>query len=215
MNKIYFLYAIIGLISLISCDNDSTEYPIEYISHSIVDNSIKVYTKDGEISSDPIGKDFIERHKADLTQVDIKSHEGKMKATYTSSATVEIDFENDTGKREVHQEADLIYWEDQEISIRPYSYGFDHQNFLSHKPLYYIESDLPASTGLSKNTQLKHCYYLKSSHGKLNFPLLEFLHKHSEGYYYFYGNNEFNTAAKSDLTATDTIIVQQNWLEFY
>lgn len=200
------------LLTHTACENDSNDYPIEYTSHEIVVNNIKVYTKDGDISDNPAGKDFIERHKNDLDQFDDKIYEGKITANYTSSSSVELTFENKTETRKVHQDAELIYWEAKEISTVPSS----KNPFVLHKPLYNIESDLPASAGFTKKTEFKHCFYLKSDNDKLKFPIINIIYKYNNGYVYYSGlNNEFNKEVLTDFTATDTILVNQAWLELY
>ncbi|MGZ2371394.1 hypothetical protein ACXR6G_16565 [Ancylomarina sp. YFZ004] len=214
MNKTHIIFAITTLLSLISCDKETSEYPREYTSHSIVDITIKVYTKDGDISSNPIGKDFIERHKDIISKLDTKKFAGQMKATYTSDSNVDIAFENYTGIRDVHQEANLVYWEDKEISQISTKDKFSNKTFLLHKPLYYIESELPIATGFTKNTDFKHCYYLKSTKGMLKYPLIEILFKYQNGLSYFSeNNNEFDKSCVSEFTETDTLLVQQAWLE--
>ncbi len=216
MNKNQILLIIFFFTGISSCKKDFIEHPITYASYSITSPDIKIFTKNGEITSSALKNNLIKRHEKYLTELESVDIEGKIIATYISENSVELTIDNtkEQRARTVHEIAELIYWEKKDTSQFVVNPTLNIRNLLKYHPLFYEENNMPQFTGYEKFAKLKECCYVLNSSGKLKIPMLDYFYKHEFGYHSISGiNNAFDENSLSNLSTNDTIIIQEYLIE--
>lgn len=215
------LVVICLLIITFSCNDDtnSFEYPTTYISRSVSEMNIKVYTNSGEITNRLIKDEFIKRYKDYLMELDKIEIEGELTATYISSNTVELSKKDlaTSEIRTVHDLSGLIYWEKPEIYNIVGSPQLDFLiKYFSYHPLF-MEEDTPIVSPSGPNSttfRLKECFYVKKKNNYLIMPYLDFYFKNAyQQFSVRRFNNKFNSDSISSLGVNDTIMIQEYNIE--
>lgn len=222
MMKFVRLFALLYL-SIIQCCKEKEEivsYPIVYSNSPTTDNSIKVFTKSGEITDSNTVNYIKWQYGYLLTGMNNYNSEGNVIITYLSPEKVELrNF--DSGNLDtlnVFRKANLIYLEKKDTISSPIDFRYDVYYFnkiFRYKPLYYEEFPIPLSSGYSKAAKYKQSYYVKTDGENLILPMIDFIYRLQDFYYYALGiNNEFCRDSVSTIGLNDTIIVNEYYLKF-
>lgn len=222
MMKYIKLFALLLLFILQSCkkEDEIISYPIVYSNFPTTDNSIKVFTRNGEITDSVLINYFNRKYGFLLTGMNNYNSEGNVLITYLSPEKVELrksDSDNlDT--LSVFKGSDLIYFEEKDTISSPIGLMSDVYYFnkiFKYKPLYYEEFKIPVSSGYSRAAKYKHSYFVKAVDEDLILPMIDFIYKLPEFYFCALEvNNEFCRDSISNLGENDTIIVNIYSLKF-
>ena len=220
MGKTQVILIILSIIGLSSCNKEPNEesikYPITFTSKSIAKTSLRVFIKNEEITTPLIKEEIISRQKIYLPVLEDMEIDGKIIATYISADTVKllIDFSTEEETRIVREQSGLIYWESQDTTEFKNSSYFHFSNLLNYVPIYYEEFNVPLTTGYSKATKGKECYYLIRDNKELELPMLDYIFKNEIGAIVVTEvNNDFDEKSIMDLNLNDTIIVREYFIE--
>jgi hypothetical protein len=218
MNKNQFVLISVLIVVISSCKNNSVDYPITYSSGLVTEHSIKIYTKDGEVTSSNVINSVLNRYQFNFSKIQDGQAGGRLVATYLSEDSVELTINNikENKLRAVHEKNGLIYWEKQDTSYSGIG-GFQIENLYKYHPFYYHEYRMVPPDGLYLiNTKFKECYYIIKDGEKLRIPMIEFVWIHfgyNNGISFLGVNNSFYKEGLPDLFAKDTILVQQYSIE--
>lgn len=177
MMKYIKLFALLLLFILQSCkkEDEIISYPIVYSNSPTTDNSIKVFTRNGEITDSVLINYFNRKYGFLLTGMNNYNSEGNVLITYLSPEKVELrksDSDNlDT--LSVFKGSDLIYFEEIDTISSPIGLMYDVYYFnkiFKYKPLYYEEFIIPVSSGYSRAAKYKHSYFVKAVDEKRKKP---------------------------------------------
>lgn len=201
----------------ISCNKDITDYPVTYTSRFVQEIGIRVFTRNGEITSQPVKDEVISRCDGFLPELEEIDVAGVLQATYLSSRSVELTIDQvlEEKARRVQQDGDLIYWEypDSALLKNDYSFHFSFNRFLAYHPLYFREIPIPTPTGYTTVIMARHCYYVKKEKVNLYVPMLDLFLKWGNEPYEFLPaigiNNAWQEGDFARLTPTDTLIVRE------
>lgn len=214
------LLLILLIIGGYSCKKDSddivTEFPMTYESYLISESEIKVYTKEGELSSPCLKNKIIERYKKNLTDLENIEIDGKVVAKYFAKDTVKltIDKNEEEQVRLVYEKNGIIYWEKQDTLKMPVYFGTNFYSKCKYKPLYYVEYDVPKAKGYDKEAKYKECFYVKKKNLGFEVPMFDFVYKTVFGEPATKEiNNEFNESYLTLIGDNDTIIIQKYNIE--
>ena len=222
MNKNQLFLLILSLIGIYSCEKNSEEilpqYPITYKSYLISESEIKVYTKNGEITSSNLKNDIIQRFKIYLTDIENLEIDGKIEATYLAEDTVKLKIDNieEEQPRLIYEKDSLIYWENQDTTVLrfPIRNNPHNSDFLLYTPLYYKEIYVPTATGYSTVFLGKECYYVIRGNDKLILPMFDLVYKNEfEATTITEINNKFIESFLSLIGDNDTIVYQKYNIE--
>ena len=200
-----------------SCKKDSVGYPITYSSNLISESSIKVYTKDGEVTSPALINNFVNRYQDYLSGLGNAKIKGKIVATYLSADSVELTINNikEAKRRSVHEIAGVIYWEKQDTTWSGFGPLFKVEDVYKYHPIYYIEYNAQIGSGYTKYTIFKDCYFMIKNGGKLSIPMFDFIEIHfGEKWQSSLGNNNsFNKDGLTKFFVNDTMLIQSYLIE--
>jgi len=208
--------SLLVITGLFSCDDEPVEYPVTYTSQRISGIDYRIYAGSGEITDTDTKDHLIAGYDDYLNYLETLDVKGKIEATYISGDSVKITVEgrSEIKARKVAEKDGLIYWERQDTVNLPVSPGFDINSILRHQPLFFVVHDVPIMTGYEKFVEFKPCNFLFSSHGKLKFPVIDYIQWSDTYSRVFAGlNNEFNEDYLSTLDISDTVIVRTYIIE--
>jgi len=215
MNKIQ-ISLILLIIGIIACKKDSIQYPITYSSYSISGANIKVYTRDGEITSTALVSNVFAHYQSYLTNTVSADISGKFIANYISSDSVELTINNikEDKRRSIHELAGMVYWEKQDTAWTGRAPFWDMDYLFQYLPLYYNKYNAPAGSGYYQYVKSRDCYFITKNRGDLNLPMFDFVQIISE-YNFIQStkgiNNSFNKDGLINFFAgynNDTILIQ-------
>jgi hypothetical protein len=204
------------IIGINSCKKDPIQYPIIYSSDLITESNIKVYTKNGEITSSTVINSVVNRYQSYLTNLESEQVRGKIVATYLSENSVELTINKvkEDKLRSVHEDAGVIYWEKQDITESGFGPIFRIEDVYKYRPFYYDEYIAPPGSGYLKYFKYKECYYIIRNGKKINIPMIESVWIHDVYKVKYPGkNNSFSKEGLSMLPVGDTILIQQYSVE--
>jgi hypothetical protein len=217
MKKNQLFPLILSVIGMFSCVKNAEElipeYPVIYKSYLISEPHIKVYTKGGEITLPYLKNTIIQRVKNNLTDLENIDIYAKTVATYLTENTVIVTIDNveEEKIRFVYENDGITYWEKQDTTGMPVNAS---AHFLTYKPLYYEEFDVPKVTGYNKAARYKECIYVKKKNDGFEVPVFDYLSKFEWGQFTVLGiNNVFNENYLTLIGDNDTIIIQSFIIE--
>jgi hypothetical protein len=217
MKKNQILIVLFIIVGICSCKKDSIEYPITYSSNSISDPTIKVYTRDGEMTSSALINNLIMRFQDKINKLESDKIKGTVVVTYVSKDSVELTIDNvkEDRLRSVHEIDGVIYLEKQDTSMSGFGPLFKIEDVYKYNPIYYKEFFAPPGSAYSKYTKFKECYYLIRNGGKLNIPMFDFLWiwDTNTGVPFYGNNNSFKEDGMGTFLIGDTAIIQQYLIE--
>lgn len=210
----------LGSLLLMSACSDSEEldYTGTYVSVSVKAGSTRMFTQKGEVKKKSLIEDFIPTDIArdffilsDPPEVkDIYSIEfsGNDVAEFTESGHPE--------SKTLIRKGQVMYLESLETGylFREYNGETLLENFGKYKPLYADTTLLSYASGYRYMIEVKECVYLEPSGSEIHLPLLSYYYKRSYpvgGYSSRAArfNNSLNKDILKELSANDTIVVQQ------
>lgn len=218
MKRKQFILILVLIVGTYSCQNDAVQYPITYSSGLVSEQSIKVYTKDGEITSSNVVNSVLKRYQFNLSNIQTGQAVGNLKVTYLSEDSVELTINNikENKLRAVHEKDGITYWEKQDTTYSGIG-GFQIENLYKYYPFYYHEYKMMPSNGMFiMDTKFKECFYIIKEGKKLSIPMIEFVWIHygyTKGETFLGINNSFRKEGLPDLFAKDTMLVQQYSIE--
>ena len=219
--KLVNLFALLFLFTLLSCKekDEIVSYPIVYSNFPITDNSIKAFTKNGEIT-DPNTVNYIKKQYGYLlTGMNSFSTQGDVVLTFLSPEKVKLrNFDSDyLDTLNLFKKENLIYLERKDtVSALVDLLFYSFNKLFNYKPLYYEEIPLPCSAGFCKAAKYKPCYYVKTDGENLILPMIDFIYRHQDICIYcvLKINNEFCRDSVPNIDAKDTVIVNEYYLKF-
>ncbi|MCW0481679.1 hypothetical protein [Gaoshiqia sediminis] len=199
----------------ISCNKDRTDYPITYTSRVVQEAGIRVFTRNGEIISQPLKDEVISRCAGFLPELEEIDVAEVLQATYLSCRSVEliIDQVPEEKARTVNQVDDIIYWENPDSALIENGFLFNgSNNLLAYYPFYYREIPIPTPSGFTTVIMARHCYYVEKEKENLHVPMLDMILKWGSEPYECYPaigiNNALKEGGYTGLAGTDTLIVR-------
>jgi len=217
MKKNLILIVLFLIAGIYSCKKDTVDYPITYSSSSISDPSIKVYTRNGEVTSSDLINKLVVRFQDKLKISENDKIKGKVIVNYISADSVELTIDNvkEAKSRSVHEINGVIYLEKQDTTLKGFGPTFKIDDVYKYSPIYYEEYYAPAGSGYSKYAKIKDCYFLINKGGTLNIPMFNFLWvwNTNSAYPYSGNNNSFKPEGLQKFNYADTIIIQQYYIE--
>jgi len=217
MKKNLIIFVLFLIAGIYSCKKDVVEYPITYSSYSISDPTIKIYTRNGEVTSSVLVNNIVNRYQSNLNKLENDKIKEKIVVTYISEDSTEltIDKIKEDKLRSVHEIDGVIYLEKQDTSIFPFGPLFKVQDLNKYYPLYYTETFAPPGSGYSKYSRFKECFFLIKNGGKLKIPMFDFFWIHNTGYLISTPeiNNSFKEDGLNNFFVNDTMIIQEYLIE--
>lgn len=208
------------LIVLFSCseenNDESVNYPIIYKNISATKNSIKVFTKNGEITDINTVNNLISRYGNFLAQTNNYNFKDSIAITYLNPESVEINSlkYNIRDTLTVYDNPELTYWEEKDTVCEPVAYNigntYYNNTFFEYKPLHCKEFEVPPSLGFYMGVKFKPCCYVKKDGDDFILPMLDFFYK---GDVFCYWDSEVNNVFKKESTqyfdVSDTLIINE------
>lgn len=215
------IFVIIGMIVISACKKDSVHYPVTYSSHSISGVKIKVYTKNGEVTSTTQINNVFTHYQSYLTNLGSENISGKIVASYISRDSIELTNNTITEKkrRSVHEVAGMIYWEKQDTLWSAFGPFWNMDDLYQYLPLYYFKYPAPAGSGYTEYAKSRECYYIAKNGGHLNIPMFDFVRIISDFNFTTSTkgiNNSFNKDGLSKFYSgygNDTLLIQSYIIE--
>jgi hypothetical protein len=217
MKKNLIVSVLFLIAAISSCKKDVVEYPITYSSNSISEPTIKVYTRNGEVTSTALVNNIISRYQSNLNKLEDDKIKERIVITYISEDSTEITIDKirEDKLRSVHEIGGVIYLEKQDTTIFPFGPLFKVQDLNKYYPLYYTETPAPTASGYSTYARFKDCFFLIKNGGKLKIPMFDFFWIFKSGYLRSIPeiNNSFKEAGLNNFFVNDTMIIQEYLVE--
>ncbi|WP_372934010.1 hypothetical protein [Mariniphaga sediminis] len=219
--KNYQLILIILLLftGILSCKKDETEkvpeYPAQYVYSYATEPVVKVFAKNGEITSN---EEVINRFKSYLAEKKESSEYKGITVTYISADTIQLQIDETPEEkiRTVHRYNGVTYWESQDTTKFPIlNSSFVKSSLFKYSPIYYVEYNLPWTTGFRKSVHFKQCYYAVENNEKLIIPFIDFAgYTIENGAFVGTGfNNTFDENSILNFGLNDTVVIREYAVE--
>ncbi len=210
MKKLLIIFSFLSF-TLFSCEKDTIDYPVTFSTKTVSEYSLRIFTTDGEITSESLKYDIVQRYKYQLNAVSNEDLKGKIVCTYITKDSVEIiiDGVKEAKPRNVLENNGLVYWEKQDTTVKGYTWlPYDILKAQEYIPTYYLETPCASGSAYKILVESKECLYAIKNKGKLSIPMFDFFINYS-GYLVKEINNSFKNLEERAFNHKDTIIIQE------
>lgn len=207
------LFALLVLLGLFSCKDDSDSYPITYHSAMVSETVSRVFTKDGELLDLKEKEDFTNRYESYLEDKLSKTIDSMITAVYVSPNCVLLHLYGSdyVDTLSVYEHSEVIFWEQKDSTTRIWMSPL--KDLFVYTPLYKKEVKIDAMPKVYDGIITKNCYYVLKKDGQLKFPVVGFFFKFKtdDGSIQSWGytNNKFNIDAVDHFSSNDTILINE------